>query len=120
LPSFQNSVFIPWADIEKITLYKITRSNRRVGRAGSYIKIVPHGVGPAGYAAVRRVNTWRLDPERLVAVAAATAPGVPVVDAEEIDPWVDADMERFLHLDSKQPGITMGKTHLRTQPPDSR
>ena len=60
--------------------------------------IVPRG---AAYGRARRIDTWRLDPERLAAVAAAAAPDVPVVDAGDIDPWVDADMKRVLQMISK-------------------
>ncbi|HLQ53646.1 MAG TPA: hypothetical protein VK162_05155 [Streptosporangiaceae bacterium] len=91
-------VFIPWTDIKKIALYKITRWTRRFGRTGSYMVIVPRG---AAYGRARRIDTWRLDPERLAAVAAAAAPDVPVVDAGDIDPWVDADMKRVLQMISK-------------------
>jgi hypothetical protein len=93
-----STVFIPWTDIRKIALYKITRRAKRVGQTGSYMVIVAHG---GAYGSGRRIDSWRLDPERLAAVAAAAAPGVPVVDAGDIDPWVDADLKRFLHLDSK-------------------
>jgi len=91
LPMFQfSTVFIPWADIKKITLYKITRPSRTMGRQpGTYIGIVPHDRAPAD-AAARRINTWRLDRGRLAAVTAAAAPGAPIVDAGEIDPFADA------------------------------
>jgi len=102
---FSRTVFIPWTDIEKIALYKITRRSAQAGRKGSYIKIVPHGVSQAAYGAARRIDTmwqpWRLDRERLAAVAAAVAPRVSIVDAGNIDHWVDADMERFRQLGSK-------------------
>jgi hypothetical protein len=84
------TVFIPWADIKKITLYKITRMSRTMGKQpGTYIGIVPHDRAPADPAA-RRINTWRLDRERLAAVTKAAAPGTPIADAGEINPWDDA------------------------------
>ncbi len=87
-----STVFIPWTDIKKIALYKITRRSKDFGRAGSYMIIVPRG---AAQGRARRTDTWRLDPERLTAVAATAAPGVPVVDAGDVDPWVDADMKKL-------------------------
>ncbi len=85
-----STVFIPWADIRKVILYKITRASRTMGRQrGTYIGIVPHDRAPAD-PAVHRINTWRLDRERLAAVTKAAAPGTPIVDAGEIDPWEDA------------------------------
>jgi hypothetical protein len=91
----RSTLFTPWTDIEKIALYKITRSTMRGAREGSYMVIVPRG---AAHGSARRIDTWRLDPERLAAVAAAAAPDVPVADAGYIDPWVDADMERFRQM----------------------
>jgi regulator of protease activity HflC (stomatin/prohibitin superfamily) len=46
------AVFIAWADIDRIVLY------------------------PA-----RKITGWRLDRERLAAVTAAVAPGIPIIDA---------------------------------------
>jgi len=87
-----STVFIPWTDIKEIALYKITRRSKNFGRAGSYMIIVPRG---QAQARARRTDTWRLDPERLTAIAATAAPDVPVVDAGDVDPWVDADMNRL-------------------------
>ena len=91
LPLFHfSTVFFPWADIKKITFYKITRASRQMGRwPGIYIGIVPRDRAPAD-AATRRINTWRLDRERLAAVTAAAAPRARIIDAGEIDPWEDA------------------------------
>jgi hypothetical protein len=97
---FSSIVFIPWTDIKEIALYKITRRSRQVGRTGSYMVIVPRG---AAHGRARRIDTWRLDPERLTAVAAAAAPGVPVVDAGYVDPWGDADMKRLRAVFEQQP-----------------
>ncbi len=90
LPMLQFRTVFPWADIKKITLYKITRPSQTMGKQpGTYIGIVPHRRAPADGAA-RRINTWRLDRERLAAVTAAAAPAVPIVDAAEIDPFTKA------------------------------
>ena len=92
-------VFIPWSDVEGIVLYP--RHGGRAGRAGhsgrQCIGIqrrpgaarLPRGNEPArrcpvpGLAegATRQVVAWRLDRERLKALAAAVAPGIPVIDA---------------------------------------
>ena len=95
-----STVFIPWTDIKKIALYKITRWTRRGGRTGSYMVIVPRG---AAHGRRGRIDAWRLDTERLTAVAAAAAPDVPVVDAGDVDPAVDADMRRLRAVFEQQP-----------------
>jgi hypothetical protein len=94
------NVSIPWTDIKKIALYKITRRSRKFGRTGSHIVIVPRG-GAHGRA--RRIDTWRLDTEHLAVVAAAAAPDVPVDDAGDVDPWVDADIKRLQAVFEQQP-----------------
>jgi hypothetical protein len=96
------AVFIPWADVEKIILYP----GRKAAGFGDYIwasaevecvgvlrregaPALPHGNEQAsgcpvpGVAAgvTRRIKNWRLDRERLTAVTAAVAPGIPVIDA---------------------------------------
>jgi len=89
-------VFIPWSDVERIILYAGPKSRelgdrqcigiqRRLGAPR-----LPRGNGPArrcpvpGLAegATRQVVAWRLDRERLTALTAAVAPGIPVVDAD--------------------------------------
>jgi hypothetical protein len=82
LPTLQfSSVFIPWADIERISLYKRVGLSRQMGKSpGTYIGIVVNDGEPAASFATRRINTWRLDRQRLAAVTAAFAPGVPIVD----------------------------------------
>jgi hypothetical protein len=98
---FSSTVFIPWTDIKKIALYEITRRSKQVGRTGSYMVIVPRA---AAHGIARRIDTWRLDPERLTALAAAAAPGVPVDDAGYVDPCSDADMKRLRAVFERQPG----------------
>jgi hypothetical protein len=91
------AVFVPWADIEQIILYPAYPRGQ-----GSYASVQCIGVrrregAPAlsrgneqapgcpapGVAtgATRRIAGWRLDRERLAAVSAAVAPGIPIVDA---------------------------------------
>jgi hypothetical protein len=91
------AVAIPWADVEKIILYRARHSGqgphegvrcigvqRREGAAA-----LPRGneqapgcaVPGVAAGAARRITGWRLDRERLAAVTAAVAPGVPIVDA---------------------------------------
>jgi hypothetical protein len=87
-------VFIPWSDVQGIVLY----GGREPGGGGRQcIGIqrrpgaprLPRGNEPArrcpvpGLAegATRQVVAWRLDSERLKTLAAAVAPGIPVIDA---------------------------------------
>jgi hypothetical protein len=44
----------------------------------------------AALGTARRITGWRLDCQRLAAVTAAVAPGVPIIDASA-DPNLDAD-----------------------------
>ena len=90
-------VFIPWSDVERIVLYSGPKSGELGAKGRQCIGIqrrpgaprLPRGNGPArrcpvpGVAegATRQVVAWRLDRERLKALAAAVAPGIPVIDA---------------------------------------
>ena len=90
-------VFIPWTDVERIVLYPGPISRELGARNRQCIGIqrrpgaprLPRGNGPArrcpvpGLAegATRQVVAWRLDRERLAALTAAVAPGIPVIDA---------------------------------------
>ena len=90
-------VFIPWSDVEGIVLYSGPKSRELGARERQCIGIqrrpgaprLPRGNGPArgcpvpGLAegATRQVIAWRLDRERLTALTAAVAPGIPVIDA---------------------------------------
>jgi hypothetical protein len=87
------AVFIPWADIERIILYpagpgrkkrvKCVGVQRREGAPA-----LPYGnnwdpgcpVGFVAAGAARQMTHWRLDRERLAAVTAAVAPGIPVIE----------------------------------------
>jgi hypothetical protein len=91
------AVFVPWADVEQIVLYPAYP--RGVGRYAQVQRIgiqrregappLPRGNEPApdcpvpGVAAgaTRKITGWRLDRERLAAVTAAVAPGIPILDA---------------------------------------
>jgi hypothetical protein len=90
-------VFIPWSDVERIVLYSGPKSGEQGAKERQCIGIqrrpgaprLPHGNEPArrcpvpGLAAgaTRQVVAWRLDRERLTALTAAVAPGIPVIDA---------------------------------------
>ena len=88
------AVLVPWADIQQIILYPVNP----VGR-GRYAQVrcigiqrrpgapgLPEGneqapgcpVPDVARGATRRIIGWRLDRERLAAVIAAAAPGIPV------------------------------------------
>jgi hypothetical protein len=89
------AVLVPWADIQQIILYPVDP----VGR-GRYAQVRCIGIqrrpgAPAlaqgneqapgspvpdvASGATRRIIGWRLDRERLAAVAASAAPGIPVI-----------------------------------------
>jgi hypothetical protein len=86
-------VFIPWADVEQIIFYPSGPSEPDAPARIQYIAVQrregaapppPDGAIPApGRAtpAAHKITGWRLDRERFAAVAAAVAPGVPIVAA---------------------------------------
>ena len=90
-------VFIPWSDVERIVIYSGPKAREPSAGDRQCIGIqrrpgaprLPSGNGPArrcpvpGLAegATRQVVAWRLDRERLTALTAAVAPGIPVIDA---------------------------------------
>ena len=96
-PGRGSAVFVPWADIEQIVLYPVYPGARGGYAQARCIGIqrregtpaLPAGNGQApgcpvpGVAAgaTRKITGWRLDRERLAAVTAAVAPGIPIVDA---------------------------------------
>jgi hypothetical protein len=100
-------VFIPWSDVERIVLYAGPKSREPGASERQCIGIqrrpgaprLPRGNGPArrcpvpGLAegATRQVVAWRLDRERLKALAAAVAPGIPFVDASAVDASANGD-----------------------------
>jgi len=88
------AVFIPWADIEKIILYPAGSGKNGVECVGVQRRegapALPHGnkwapgcpVSGVAAGAARRMTHWRLDRERLAAVTAAVAPGIPIIEAQ--------------------------------------
>jgi hypothetical protein len=86
------AVFIPWTDVEKIVIYRAGTGRLGVGvQRHPGAPPLPRGNDPArrgpvpGIAkgATRQTAAWRLDRERLTALVAAVAPGIPVIDAED-------------------------------------
>ena len=87
-------VVIPWADVQQIILYSGHTSS---GDQVPYIGVqrpegapaLPYGneqspwcpVPGVAAGATRRIKRWQLDRERLAAVTAAVAPGIPVTEA---------------------------------------
>jgi hypothetical protein len=96
-PRHGSAVFVPWPDIEQIILYTVyPRGQGRYARVQCIgiqrrdaAPTLPWGnehapscpVPGVAAAATRRVTSWRLDRERLAAVTAAVAPGIPILDA---------------------------------------
>jgi len=87
------AVFIPWADVERIILYRDYTSGDQMQYIGVQRRdgapALPRGNKQAPWCpvpgvaagAARPIKNWRLDRERLAAVTAAVAPGIPVIDA---------------------------------------
>ncbi len=89
-------VFVPWADVEQIILY--TGYHGGAGdpvpclgiRRREGAPALPSGNEQAPFCpvpgvaagATRPVKGWRLDRERLAAITAAVAPGIPIVEAD--------------------------------------
>ena len=80
------AIFIPWADVEKIILYRagshLWRGNPpvqgiSVQRRDATASPVPGGASMAACT----ITGWKLNHERLTAVTAAVAPSIPVIDA---------------------------------------
>ena len=92
-----SAVFVPWSDAEAIALYQgggpfgwrtgddpCIAIQRRPGapalsRGNKPARRCPLPGVAAG--AVRPVTAWRLDRDRLAALTAAAAPGIPIIDA---------------------------------------
>ena len=92
-----SAVFVPWSDAEAIALYQgggpfgwrigddpCIGIQRRQGapalsRGNKPARRCPVPGVAAG--AVRPVTAWRLDRDRLAALTAAVAPGIPIIDA---------------------------------------
>jgi hypothetical protein len=85
------ATFIPWAEVEKIILYRSGSSRWRGNPPVQSISVqrrdgtdVPVTGAPVTGVASRSACTitgWKLNRERLTAVAAAVAPSIPVIDA---------------------------------------
>ena len=96
---WDRAVFVPWADVEQIVIYPgpgFPTASRapRIGiqrRPGAPELRAGDGPAPGGpsprvtAAAPRPIAGWRLDRDRLAAVIAVVAPGVPVIDTRTID-----------------------------------
>ena len=80
------AIFIPWAEVEKIILYR-AGSHRWCGNPpvqGISVQRRNGTASPVTGAAPRvtcTITGWKLNRERLTAVAAAVAPSIPVIDA---------------------------------------
>ena len=86
-------VFIPWADVQQIILYPSGPAEPDALARIGYIAVqrreetappLPDGATPAPGRATppaHKITGWRLDRERFASVAAAVAPGVPIVEA---------------------------------------
>ena len=92
LPFRFSAVFISWADVDRIVLYRRLRTvpwgRVHRNRAPSGGPVIAGGNEPAsgcpvpGVAAgaTRLMTTWQLNRQRLAAVIAVVAPGIPIAD----------------------------------------
>ena len=92
-----SQLFIPWADVERIVLYQVRPRGRGARGTVRCVGVqrrataepLPWGNEQAPGCpvpgvpawATRMVNGWHLDRDRLAAVIAAVAPGIPILDA---------------------------------------
>jgi hypothetical protein len=94
-------LFIPWADVEKIVLYRI-HPRGQPGHATVQcigVQRQPEAepllwgneqapgcpVPRVATWATRKITSWRLDRDRLATVTSAVAPGIPIVDTSADD-----------------------------------
>jgi hypothetical protein len=96
---WDRAVTVPWADVEQIIIYPgpgfpAGSRARHIGiqrRPGAPELSADDGPAPGcplprvTAAATRPVSGWRLDRDRLAAVTAMVAPGVPVIDLTTIE-----------------------------------
>jgi len=80
------AIFIPWAEVEKIILYRAGSHRWRDNPPVQGISVHRRdgAAAPVTGAASRAAYTitgWKLNRERLTAVTAAVAPSIPVIDA---------------------------------------
>jgi hypothetical protein len=81
------ATFIPWAEVEKIILYRASSHQWRDNPPVQGISVHRRDgtAAPVTGAAPREACTitgWKLNHERLAAVTAAVAPSIPVIDAD--------------------------------------
>jgi len=82
----RRAVFVPWAEVEQIVLCSAYLQRQGVRGPVQRIKLQCRegavAIGPGAPACLaRRITAWRLDADRLAAVTAVVAPGIPVIDA---------------------------------------
>jgi hypothetical protein len=118
-----SAVFMPWADVEQIVLYRVYPRGRGgyaqawcIGiqrREGAPALSRGNGQAPGcpvpGVAAgvTRRITGWHLDRDRLAAVIAAVAPGIPIIEARN---------EPGRRIEGPGPNARTG-TRVRCEPP---
>jgi hypothetical protein len=96
---WDRAVFVPWSDVEQIVIYPgqgfpAGSRARRIGiqrrqdtpQLSAGDKPAPGCALPrVATAATRPITGWRLDRDRLAAVTAMVAPGIPIVDTSPIE-----------------------------------
>lgn len=105
------ATFIPWAEIGQITLYSVGISPPE--RSGVVDRIVlqhrdavTDAQPGAALVTARRTTGWRLDCQRLAAVTAAVAPGVPMIVVSAGSNLAQSRRDRFgSPLQNQEPGI---------------
>jgi hypothetical protein len=85
------AIFIPWAEVEKIILYRSgspwwrgdppVQSISVQRRDGTDVPVTGAPVTGTAARSACTITGWKLNRERLTAVAAAVAPSIPVIDA---------------------------------------
>jgi hypothetical protein len=81
------ATFIPWAEVEKIILYRAGSPQWRGNPPVQGISVqrrhaTASMVTGAASRAACTITGWKLNHERLTAVTAAVAPSIPVIDAD--------------------------------------
>ncbi len=80
------AIFIPWAEVEKIILYRAGSQRWRGNHPVQGISVQRRGGTASAVTGVASrvactITGWKLNRERLTAVTAAVAPSIPVIDA---------------------------------------
>jgi hypothetical protein len=73
--------FIPWAEVERITLYPAYSRGQCAYALVQGVAVQRRKEAAAATGTARKITGWKLDRERLTAVTAVVAPGIPIVDA---------------------------------------